>query len=107
MPGSRSAVVEAGSLGRGVTIAEFAVVRSGAVLGDDVIVHPHAVIEADVVIGEGTEVMPGAYRPSPEKIGAIMREPSFERRLSIGPGPDRPERGRLLRHRDRRGHSDR
>ena len=49
MPGIHaSAVVEAGSLGRGVTIAEFAVVRSGAVLGDDVIVHPHAVIEADV-----------------------------------------------------------
>ena len=82
-----SAVVRAGSLGRGVTIAEFAVVRSGAVLEDDVIVHPHAVIEAGVRLGVGTEVMPGAYLGrAPKRVGAIRREPTYESRLSIGPG---------------------
>lgn len=82
-----TAVVETEMVGSHVTIGEFAVVRSGAVLEDGVTVHPHAVIEPHVVVGEGTEVMPGAYLGrTPKRLGSILRDPTFERRLSIGPG---------------------
>jgi acetyltransferase-like isoleucine patch superfamily enzyme len=82
-----TAVVETEAVGSRVIICEFAVVRSGAVLEDGVTVHPHAVIEPHVVVGEGTEVLPGAYLGrTPKRLGPIQREPTFERRLSIGPG---------------------
>jgi acetyltransferase-like isoleucine patch superfamily enzyme len=81
-----TAVVEAEAVGSHVTIGEFAVVRSGAVLEDGVTVHPHVVIEPHVVVGERTEVLPGAYLGrAPKRLGPILRDPTFERRLSIGP----------------------
>jgi len=82
-----SAVVETDSIGEGVTVAEFSVVRPGAVLGDGVTIHPHVVIEPGIEIGAGTEVLPGAYLGRrPRAVGAIARQPSFRERLRIGPG---------------------
>ena len=80
-----SAVVETDSIGEGVEIGEFAVVRPGAVLGDRVRVHPHAVIEAAVKIGAGTEVLPGSrLGQRPRAVGTIDREHAFEEGLRIG-----------------------
>jgi acetyltransferase-like isoleucine patch superfamily enzyme len=82
-----SAVVETDSIAADVSIGEFAVVREGARLGEGVVVHPHVVIEADVEIGAGTEILKGAYLGrSPRAVGSVLREPSFERRLTVGPG---------------------
>lgn len=80
-----SAVVETDSIGEGVAIGEFCVVRAGAVLGDGVSVLPHAIVDAGVEIGAGTEVQPRALlgrRPRPA--GVIARDPVFEERLLIG-----------------------
>lgn len=82
-----SAVVETDSIGEGVTIAEFSVIRPGAVLGDGVTVHPHAVVEPGVEIGAGTEVLPRAYLGRrPRALGAMVRRPSFRETLRIGAG---------------------
>jgi acetyltransferase-like isoleucine patch superfamily enzyme len=82
-----SAVVETASIGEGVAIGEFAVVRPGAVLGDRVTIHPHVTIEAGVEIGADTEVLPGAYLgQQPQAVGAILRRPDFREVLQIGPG---------------------
>jgi UDP-3-O-[3-hydroxymyristoyl] glucosamine N-acyltransferase len=86
MPGIHSsAAVETDSIGEGVEIGEFAVVRPGAVLGDRVRIHPHAVIESAVEIGAGTEVLPGScLGQRPRAVGTIDREHTFEEGLRIG-----------------------
>jgi acetyltransferase-like isoleucine patch superfamily enzyme len=82
-----SAVVETDSIGEGVTLGEFSIVRPGAVLGDGVTLHPHAIVNAGVEIGAGTDVQPGAYiGRRPRAVGAIVREPTFREVLRIGPG---------------------
>jgi UDP-3-O-[3-hydroxymyristoyl] glucosamine N-acyltransferase len=82
-----SACVETDQLGTGVSIGEFTVVRAGAVLGDGVEIHSHVVVGDGVEIGAGTEVLPGTViGRAPRAAGAISRSPSFERRLSVGPG---------------------
>jgi len=82
-----SAVVETDSLGEGVAIGEFSVVRPGAVLGDRVTIHPHVVIDAGVEIGADTEVLPGSYiGRRPRAVGAVARQPSFREELRIGAG---------------------
>lgn len=82
-----SASVETDSIGVRVSIAEFAVVRPGAEIGDDVVLHPHVVIGAEACLGDGVEVLPGAHLGrEPRAVGAIAREPSFQRALAIGSG---------------------
>jgi acetyltransferase-like isoleucine patch superfamily enzyme len=82
-----SAVVATDSIGQGVTIGEFAVIRPGVVLADEVTIHPHAVIEAAVEIGAGTEILAGAYLGQrPRAVGAISRQPVFREELRIGSG---------------------
>lgn len=80
-----SAVVETDSLGEGVTVSEFCVVRPGAVLGDGVVIHPNVVIDAKVEIGAGTEILPGSYiGRRPRAVGSISRPPTFREELRIG-----------------------
>jgi len=80
-----TAVVETDSIGEGVAVGEFAVVRPGVVLGDNVTVHPYAVIEAGVEIGAGTEILAGSYLGQrPRAVGAISRQPVFREELRIG-----------------------
>jgi UDP-3-O-[3-hydroxymyristoyl] glucosamine N-acyltransferase len=88
MPGIHSsAVVETDSVGEGVTVGEFSIVRPGAVLGDGVTIMPHAVVDAGVEIGAGTEVLPGSYLGRrPRAVGAIVRKLTYEEQLRIGPG---------------------
>ena len=82
-----SAIVETDSIGEGVTIGEFALVRPGAVLGDGVTIHSHSIVEANAEIGAGTEVLPGALLGRrPRAVGAISREPTYREQLRIGPG---------------------
>jgi acetyltransferase-like isoleucine patch superfamily enzyme len=82
-----SAVVETDLIGDGVSIAEFAVIRPGARLGDRVVIHPHVVINANVELGNDVEVLPGTYiGRAPRAAGAIARVPSFRPRASIGAG---------------------
>jgi len=64
-----SAVVETDSIGEGVRI------------------HPHVVVGAGVRLGDGVEVLPGAViGREPRAVGAVAREPTFARQVSIGPG---------------------
>jgi len=64
-----SAVVETDSIGEGVRI------------------HPHVVVGAGVRLGDGVEVLPGAViGREPRAVGAVAREPTFAREVSIGPG---------------------
>lgn len=82
-----SAVVETDSIGEEVTVAEFAILRAGAVLGDDVTIHPRAVVEAGVEIGAGTEVLAGSYLGQhPRAVGAISRKPVLRETVRIGSG---------------------
>jgi UDP-3-O-[3-hydroxymyristoyl] glucosamine N-acyltransferase len=82
-----SAVVETDSLGEGVTVGEFSIVRPGAVLGDRVTIHPHVIVDAEVEIGAATEVLPGSYvGRRPRGVGAIARQPTFREELRIGAG---------------------
>ncbi len=88
MPGIHSsAVVETDSIGEGVTIGEFAIVRPGAVIGDGVTILPHVIVDAKVEIGAGTEIQPGSYiGRRPRAAGAVARKPTYEERLRIGAG---------------------
>lgn len=82
---SKLAVVESTEIGTNVRIAEFAVVRAGARLGNDVIVHPHVVIGPGVTIGDGVEIFPGAFiGREPKGAGALARQPVFDRVVTIG-----------------------
>ncbi len=80
-----TAIVDPASLAPGVQIGPFAVVAKGAILGPGVVVHPHVVIADGVTIGEGTEIFPGTFiGKEPKGVGAVSRQPQFERRVSIG-----------------------
>jgi len=82
-----SAVVESTSIGEGVAIGEFSIVRPGAVIGDGATLLPHVIVDAGVEIGAGTEVQPGSYLGRrPRAAGAVLREPTFTERLRIGGG---------------------
>jgi acetyltransferase-like isoleucine patch superfamily enzyme len=84
---SRHAVLETDSVGVGVRIDEFAIVRAGATIGDGAVIHPHVVIAAGVVIGAGVEIFPGAMvGKEPKGAGATSRPLQFERRVRIGAG---------------------
>jgi acetyltransferase-like isoleucine patch superfamily enzyme len=82
-----SAVVETDSVGEGVAIGEFSIVRAGAVIGDGVTLLPHVIVDAGVEIGAGSEIQPGSYiGRRPRAAGAVVRKPTYEERLRIGPG---------------------
>jgi acetyltransferase-like isoleucine patch superfamily enzyme len=88
MPGIHSsAVVETDSIGEGVAIGEFSIVRPGAVIGDGAEILPHVIVDANVEIGAGTQILPGSYiGRRPRAAGAIVRKPTYEERLRIGAG---------------------
>jgi acetyltransferase-like isoleucine patch superfamily enzyme len=82
-----SAVVESTSIGEGVEIGEFSVVRPGAVIGDGATLLPHVIVDAEVEIGAGTEIQPGSYiGRRPRAAGAVVRRPTYVERLRIGAG---------------------
>lgn len=82
-----SAVVETDLIGEDVAVGEFAVIRSGARIGDRVVIHPHVVIAADVELGSDIEILPGTYLGrAPRAAGVVARVPSFRPRASIGAG---------------------
>jgi acetyltransferase-like isoleucine patch superfamily enzyme len=84
---SPQAVVLTDRVGRNVRIAEFAIVRAGAQLGNSVIIHPHVTIESGVQIEDEVEIFPGAYLgKEPKGAGATARAVQFERRLFVGSG---------------------
>jgi acetyltransferase-like isoleucine patch superfamily enzyme len=84
---SPHAVVLTDTIGSGVKIAEFAVVREGVHLGKDVTIHPHVTIEPGVHIEDGVEIFPGAYLgKEPKGVGATSRTVTFERHLRVGRG---------------------
>jgi acetyltransferase-like isoleucine patch superfamily enzyme len=101
---SPHALVE-GIVESGCTIGPFAVIGARATLGEDCVVHPHALVGAGatvgaqcvlhpnavvgdgVVIGRGVEIMHCAVLGrEPGGAGATAREPTFERRLTVGDG---------------------
>jgi acetyltransferase-like isoleucine patch superfamily enzyme len=82
-----SAIVETDSIGEGVAIGEFAIVRPGAVIGDGVTILPRVIVDAGVEIGAGTEIQPGSYiGRRPRAAGAVVRKPTYREVLRIGPG---------------------
>lgn len=82
-----SAVVETDSIGVGVTIQEFAVVRPGAQIGDHVTILPHALIEPGARIGAGTEILHGGHiGRRPRAVGAISRKPAHCEEVRVGSG---------------------
>jgi acetyltransferase-like isoleucine patch superfamily enzyme len=84
---SEHAVVLTDTIGPGVKIAEFAVVREGVHLGKDVTIHPHVTIEPGVHIEDGVEIFPGAYLgKEPKGVSATSRTVTFERHLRVGRG---------------------
>lgn len=83
----QSAVVETDSIGEGVAIGEFSIIRPGAVIGDGVTILPHVIVDANVEVGAGTEILPGSYLGRrPRAAGAVVRKPTYEERLRIGAG---------------------
>ena len=84
---SPHAVVLTDTIGQGVKIAEFAVVREGVHLGKDVTIHPHVIVEPGVHIEDGVEIFPGAYLgKEPKGVGTTLRAVTFKRHLRIGRG---------------------
>lgn len=82
-----TALVESDSIGEGVSIGEFSIVRPGAVIGDGVTLLPRVIVEAGVEIGAGTEVQPGSLLGRrPRAAGAVVRKPTYRERLQIGAG---------------------
>ena len=80
-----TAIVQTESLGRNVTISEFAVIRPDVRIGNNVFIHPHAVINEHVIIGDGVEIFPGAMiGKEPKGAGATAHQPKFEKSLIIG-----------------------
>ena len=84
---SQHAVIETDAIGARSRIGEFAVIRAGAVLGDDVTIHPHAIVESGVTLEDGVEVFPHAYvgRP-PTRSRALTRQPRSGGEVRIGTG---------------------
>ena len=84
---SSRAVVESTSLGTGVRVAEFSVIRAGAKIGDRCVIHPFVVVGDGVEIDADTEVFPGAVLgKEPRGADATSRSPSFAHRLRVGKG---------------------
>jgi acetyltransferase-like isoleucine patch superfamily enzyme len=82
-----TASIETESIGAGVSIAEFVVIRPGSEIGDGVTIHPHVVIGPDVKLGREIEILPGTYiGREPRAAGAVAREPVFRQRVTIGSG---------------------
>lgn len=82
-----SAVVETDSIGAGVTIGEFSVIRPGAVLADGVTILPHVIVDAGVEIGADTEIQPGScIGRRPRATGSVTHKPTYRERLRIGAG---------------------
>jgi acetyltransferase-like isoleucine patch superfamily enzyme len=80
-------VVETDSIGEGVTIGEFSIVRPGAVLGDGVTILPHVIVDAEVEIGAGTEIQPGScIGRRPRATGGVLHKPTYREQLRIGAG---------------------
>ena len=42
---SKHAIIDTDFIGNNVKIAEFAVIRSGVIIGDNVVIHPNVIIE--------------------------------------------------------------
>lgn len=83
----KTAIVETDAIGADASVAEYSIVRAGAVIGDGVRIHPHVVVNVGVRLGDGVEVLPGSYLGrEPRAVGAITRQPSFRRELAIGEG---------------------
>jgi acetyltransferase-like isoleucine patch superfamily enzyme len=81
---NKFAHVETDQIGVGVKIAEFAVVRAGASIGNNVVIHPHVVIESGVTIRDNVEIFPGAYIGKvPKGAGALTRPPRFSKYVEI------------------------
>jgi acetyltransferase-like isoleucine patch superfamily enzyme len=81
------AVVETDAVGADVELAEFCVIREGAVIGDRVRIHPHVVIERGVTIHDDVEVFPGSYIGKvPRKVGVMLGPLRYESNVSIGKG---------------------
>lgn len=56
-------------------------------IGSGVRIHPHVTIGPGVRLGDDVEVLPGALLGrAPRAVGAIARQPTFRRELSIGRG---------------------
>lgn len=82
---SEHAVVETTQIGHGVEIAEFAIVRPGAVIGNNVILHPYTIVNSYVRLCDNVEVFPGAIvGKEPKGTGALVRNLAFERHLLVG-----------------------
>jgi acetyltransferase-like isoleucine patch superfamily enzyme len=82
---SQHAIVQSDQIGERVKIDEFAIVRKGAVIGNDVVIHPNVFIGAGVVLEDGVEVFHGAVLgKEPKGAGALARQPVFERRIRVG-----------------------
>lgn len=79
--------METDAIGARSRIGEFAIVRAGAVLGDDVTIHPHAFVESGVTLEDGIEVLPFAYvGRAPTSSRALARQPQAGGAVRIGAG---------------------
>lgn len=84
---SGKSVVETDQIGAGTVVDEFAIVRSGAILGRDVYVHPYVIIGDGVRISDNVEIFPGAILGKvPKGAGATTRPIAFEKKIFIGEG---------------------
>jgi acetyltransferase-like isoleucine patch superfamily enzyme len=82
---SPQAVVQTDDIGKGVDIAEFAVIRPDVSIGRGVRIHPHVVVESGVRLEDDVEVFAGAYLgKEPKGTGATARTIEYERRVFIG-----------------------
>lgn len=83
---SDKAVIETNSIGKNVTIHEFAIIRPEVEIGANVIIHPFTVIERGVKLGDNVEVFSGAtVGKEPKGAGALARKPDYDRFIDIGP----------------------
>ena len=84
---SDHSIIQTEAIGAGSEIAEYCVIRPGAVLGEKVVLHPHVVIESGVIIGDNVEIYPGAYvGKAPKGVPSISRPLKYEKRLTVAPG---------------------
>lgn len=81
---SEYAIIEDASIGKNVSIGEFAIIRKGAVIGDNVIIHPYVCIEEGVVIGNNVEIFNHAFIGKAPKGPGMARVPVFEKKVVIG-----------------------
>lgn len=81
---SKNAIVEDATIGKNVTIGEFAIIRKGAIIGDNVIIHPFVSIEEGVVIGSNVEIFNHAFLGKAPKGPGMARVPVYEKKVVIG-----------------------